>query len=131
MYFLSLQIEMCIISDKPGLELCSTKYGSHEMTFWIYFGLRLVFQWAFIGVFSIFDGTSAQLANEHGGTYSEIFMYMLLASVIATFLPTLVMSTQTTREGNRINNSTMCMGGVSVRMINESQLRVRDPFLHQ
>ena len=85
------QIEKCFISNHPDLELCTAKYGSHKMTFWTYFGLRLVFQWAIIGVFSIFDGASVQLANEHGGTYSEILKYALLAAAISTFLPSLVM----------------------------------------
>ena len=100
-YYFVVQIEMCLISGHPDVELCSTKYGSHTMTFWTYFGLRLVFQWTMIGVFSIFDGASVQLANEHGGTYSEILKYALLASVISTFLPSLVMNNTTAKsEGN-------------------------------
>ena len=92
---------MCMISGHPDLELCTAEYGSHKMTFWIYFGLRLAFQWAIIGVFSIFDGASVQLANEHGGTYSEILRYGLMAAVISTFLPSLVMrKTASKTEGD-------------------------------
>ena len=90
-----------MISGHTNLELCTAEYGSHKMTFWIYFGLRLAFQWAIIGVFSIFDGASVQLANEHGGTYSEILRYGLMAAVISTFLPSLVMKkTASKTEGD-------------------------------
>ena len=95
-------MELCLISNHPDVELCTAKYGSHALTFWIYFGLRLIYQWAIIGVFSIFDGASVQLANEHGGTYSEILKYSLLAAVISTFLPSLVMTkTASKTEGDQ------------------------------
>jgi hypothetical protein len=43
-----------------------------------------------ISSFSIFDGTAVQLANEHNGSYSEMFHFAMLANMLCSFLPTLI-----------------------------------------
>lgn len=81
-------LRRCYVNDTyPGLESCRDTQGSHAVTFGVYFALRFVFQWTLGSAFSLLDGTSLRLAEQHSSDYSYINFYNQLASLLAAVVP--------------------------------------------
>ena len=58
-----------IFSSYPDMETCTTESGSHTVTFWIYFLIRLVFNWTMNSTYALMDGTTVRMADEHNSDY--------------------------------------------------------------
>jgi hypothetical protein len=51
-----------------------------------------VFQWSTIAIYSIVDGVALQLAKEHNGNYAEIYQFSMIAQVLCSVVPPLIIS---------------------------------------
>ena len=76
-------LKLCNLVDfESSIVECYDSKGSHQKTFWIYFTLRMIFQSAFLSIYSCNDGTALRHAQEYNSDYSWVQLY----TYIATFL---------------------------------------------
>ena len=79
-------IKRCELVDYPRVETCITRTGKHSTSFWVYFAIRTVFQWAMNSAYSLQDGTAVHLARVHGSDYSYILLMSQLSATLAPFV---------------------------------------------
>ena len=78
-------LKLCNLGDfesESSIVECYDSEGSHQKTFWLYFTLRMIFQSAFLSIYSCNDGTALRHAQEYNSDYSWVQLY----TYIATFL---------------------------------------------
>ena len=76
----------CSIIDYTGLDSCTTAEGNHAVTFWVYFVMRMLWNWFMLSAYALYDGTALRLANEHNSTYAHAMFFAQIAATLGPFL---------------------------------------------
>ena len=76
----------CSIVDYGGLDSCTTTEGNHAVTFWVYFVMRMMWNWFMLSAYALYDGTALRLADEHGSTYAHAMFFAQIAGTLGPFL---------------------------------------------
>ena len=90
------------LSPEYSIVECYDSKGSHQKTFWIYFTLRMIFQSAFLSIYSCNDGTALRHAQEYNSDYSWVQIYTYIATFLSpTIAGSLIIEAPEGSDGNQ------------------------------